>query len=672
MWLLKAPKGIEKKKEICGKPLVNGYLLETKQYWYRLLIDVYKFEDVTSVELSEVQDKEPKTAIAIRWGGYGDAIMCLPIFKELKKKYPKIKITLAGLTDREILFKGHPFIDTILTCPAHNIGNVIEDYDIAIDFSGVIASNPDADVENAYDLHFKWARVEEGDEKVPDLFLFEEEEEVFKKKIGDKPYIVFNAEATHSLRSLPFNIAREAIIKLAEKYPKWNIIVTGQRDKEKIRDCGRFLCRKCKKENIVSIEGEIKDTPIQHKCTTCKIPIFLTSPTHKGGIRGQRVNWHTFPKNVIFLDTTIRELMCLIDRAKLLISVDSAPTHIAGALETPLLGIFSSFDGDLRLRYFEKTNWIQHPFRCAPCFQHHVECPQLRKEKKKFPPCMDSISPGVIVDEAIKMLEEEDINKPTPFEIQKEGIYCPICGEMEVERSFRKGEFLYWKCKCNTLFLWPRPTLERLREEYQNPEYNIVYNSMEGIGKLAQVLTTTFGQQFDFRGSIIEIGTGVGWFGAEARRLGWKYTGVEVNKYALSEARKKGLQGEVIRGSIEDGEVYQKVEEKGPFDILVLHNVIEHFISPKAAIQQLLTLIGPQSYISIITPELNYWNGLNTWGHMNTFFACEHTTLFSRESLVKLCKQFKLEEVSYNSLQESHDMWMVFKNGRNIRKTDSE
>lgn len=71
--------------------------------------------------------------------------------------------------------------------------------------------------------------------------------------------------------------------------------------------------------------------------------------------------------------TTIRQLMALLARCRLLITNDSGPMHMAAALGTPLVALFGPTDHLTTSPVTDRCTILRHPVACAPCLKRH--CP---------------------------------------------------------------------------------------------------------------------------------------------------------------------------------------------------------------------------------------------------------------------------------------------------------
>jgi heptosyltransferase I len=91
--------------------------------------------------------------------------------------------------------------------------------------------------------------------------------------------------------------------------------------------------------------------------------------------------------------TGIRDLACLYRRARLLVSTDSGPMHLAAAVKTPVVALFGPTDPGRTGPYGEGHTVIMKNLSCQPCF--------LKKCDTKV--CMREIS----VNDVFRAVEEK-------------------------------------------------------------------------------------------------------------------------------------------------------------------------------------------------------------------------------------------------------------------------
>jgi ADP-heptose:LPS heptosyltransferase len=107
--------------------------------------------------------------------------------------------------------------------------------------------------------------------------------------------------------------------------------------------------------------------------------------------------------------TNIREAIAIIRNANYFIGGDSGLMHIACALHTPALGIFSIITPDLRLRYYTGPYkaYKKEGLSCIGCGDSHMENCNFgsKKDPKFIPPCMD-IDPKELYDMVLTLKDE--------------------------------------------------------------------------------------------------------------------------------------------------------------------------------------------------------------------------------------------------------------------------
>ena len=94
--------------------------------------------------------------------------------------------------------------------------------------------------------------------------------------------------------------------------------------------------------------------------------------------------------------TTLRELVCLIQDCRILLTNDSGPMHIAAALKVPLVALFGSTDERATGPYGQPEAVIHKHPSCSPCFKR--ECPIDFR-------CMKEISVDEVVEKVRELLQ---------------------------------------------------------------------------------------------------------------------------------------------------------------------------------------------------------------------------------------------------------------------------
>ena len=83
---------------------------------------------------------------------------------------------------------------------------------------------------------------------------------------------------------------------------------------------------------------------------------------------------------------SIVELAALLERADVLVGADSGPAHLAAAVGTPVVALFSGTNGPRQWQpCSEQVTVVRHPVDCSPC--HRERCPRAGH------PCMRLLRP---------------------------------------------------------------------------------------------------------------------------------------------------------------------------------------------------------------------------------------------------------------------------------------
>jgi heptosyltransferase II len=93
--------------------------------------------------------------------------------------------------------------------------------------------------------------------------------------------------------------------------------------------------------------------------------------------------------------TTIRELMAVVKRCRLLITNDTGPMHIAAACGVPVVAVFGPTDSHTTAPYGQERSIVREAVDCAPCLLR--ECPIDHR-------CMTRISVDRVYDAAVQQL----------------------------------------------------------------------------------------------------------------------------------------------------------------------------------------------------------------------------------------------------------------------------
>ncbi|HEX6651500.1 MAG TPA: class I SAM-dependent methyltransferase [Thermoleophilaceae bacterium] len=124
-------------------------------------------------------------------------------------------------------------------------------------------------------------------------------------------------------------------------------------------------------------------------------------------------------------------------------------------------------------------------------------------------------------------------------------------------------------------------------------------------------------------GRVLDVGCGAGATGRRLRQDGAELlVGIEPNAAAAAAARE--VFDTVQEGTVEN--VLAEAAVEGPFDAILLYDVLEHLVDPAHVLRALRELAAPDARIHISVPNARHWSlvrdlalrgtfGYTEWGH---------------------------------------------------------
>ena len=369
-----------------------------------------QFEKAHSVlpPFYEGQDLNGKTLLVFAQAAIGDALCMTPALKEIKKRYPKMKLWV-GISGRaRPVLEGLPYIDKLLPHPAPIKEVVKADYMIkAVEMVG----KPQFDNMNMVQ-YFLWKfHLYFAEDETPDVYIdssvVEELKPVFeevKKLSGKNKVLLFHYLASSIHRTLPPKLLKEIEDLIWEEYTP-------------------VICSLPEEDITVEVALDVY------------------------GIRAA---------NLSYLMKDIRYLIAAVHLSDAVITADTATLHIAGGLKKPTVAITSHIEASLTSGTYPtviplRANYTGQTCK-APCGIHAINepCREAKFKHQFYSPCLESIPPKVVYF-ALKDAElacEKDYPKPKK---------CPVCG---YEGNFSLFEVInqhrIFECpSCNLQFTYP-------------------------------------------------------------------------------------------------------------------------------------------------------------------------------------------------------------------------
>ena len=300
-----------------------------------------------------------------RFGGIGDSLELTPVMAEVKRRHKGCKVHFAVRAEVAELFEHNKLIDKVLPVkrmPPSNLDCVHRDngwvslecikgnYTQVYDFKYSVELNSpwqqlaprdgpwrlsmNSNFSHWLELSFGWANIdwrgvlERGGEEafLPGYATTDEERKWAKERIPDKDGPVIGIQLRASSLARTWYRAEELPKTLRVLMPDARILFFDH-------------------DNLTWILSE--------KVGSKRIEV--------GGENG------------------LRRSAALVERMDLLISADSGFSHVAAALGTPTLTVYTTVPGWTREKYYPKSHAIQSKLSCSPCFTLEGWCPKQQQ-----------------------------------------------------------------------------------------------------------------------------------------------------------------------------------------------------------------------------------------------------------------------------------------------------
>ena len=199
---------------------------------------------------------------------------------------------------------------------------------------------------------------------------------------------------------------------------------------------------------------------------------------------------------------------------------------------------------------------------------------------------------------------------------------CPLCSSDKISILFdctdhfvTNETFPVVRCnECGFSFTQDRPEESEAGKYYESDSYISHSDTSKGlinklyrfarnmmVRKKAKLVNQVTGLE---KGSILDIGSGTGYFASEMKKAGWDAKGIEINE----KAREFSISSFGL-------EVFDPSQigkpSPGSFDCITLWHVLEHFDDPNAYMTEIRRLLKPGGTCIIAVPNSNSYDALH-------------------------------------------------------------
>lgn len=343
-------------------------------------------------------DFYPKKILVIQSHLIGDVIMATPMLKALKKAYPDSHISLLANKFATDLLEGAPFVDTIITMVFpwamydYNVKNLIdmfslitelrrEKYDLAIDAQ--------IDMRNIFLMYLVGAKRRLGYDITGG--------KAFLTDVPEFPEGLYNLlEGRLSLLNHLYidTSDKKTELPVEDKSRQWveSFLIQNNLHPQRLVGIhpGASLREKLwQPQRFTEIIDYLRSTGYQ--------PVVIEGPQDKEIVDSIM---HGCKTPATRLKTNLKNLVAFISRCRLIVCLDSAAIHIAGAVNVPVIAIYGPKWPELTKPVNDNIEILwSDDFDCRPCEYGH--CEHIGHS------CMDAISVDAVINKINEMLGNE-------------------------------------------------------------------------------------------------------------------------------------------------------------------------------------------------------------------------------------------------------------------------
>ena len=323
-------------------------------------------------------------------GGLGDLIVCTPALKRLKEKF-KCHITFLCQEKYKDVLLGLPYIDKVVTIER---GKFLGRYKCI--FSGELYKQDCVIFTDWHPILLVACHLF----KVPLVAGILRQGHKFSKFIN-KPIVNQVFEQIHYAalsNAMTYGMALDVVLDgnmddIDVSLPSDNDVIAVDNMLQELNVGERYI--------VLSPFAALKERnyPVeQAKQLVKKIEAKYKVPVIVIGVKEDTQEAMIISEKVLTGKTSIMQMIQLIKKATLLISVDSGPMHIAGAVRTPCVALFSK---DLPSRWAPRTKCvpIYLNYECSPCSD------EAAKSCKYNVRCMRDITFEIVMENVEKLLQ---------------------------------------------------------------------------------------------------------------------------------------------------------------------------------------------------------------------------------------------------------------------------
>lgn len=229
-----------------------------------------------------------------------------------------------------------------------------------------------------------------------------------------------------------------------------------------------------------------------------------------------------------------------------------------------------------------------------------------------------------------------------------------------------KGKFNFVKCKrCGLVFQSPRIPFEKAVKFYPSESYwGRDVTKTRKTKELNKEREWAYGFLYreifsrKNKGTILDIGSGLGLFLSKFKDKGWEVLGTDISS-DVAKFSQKVFGVKVLLGEVVDMELPKKY-----FDIVSMNSVLEHVYSPRKTLKKAADVLKEDGLLVLVLPNVE---GIGRYIFKREWIQLQpgrHLYLFSPETLKKLLKDTGFEVDRISHAYWNHNYYSLFQSFR--------
>ncbi|PIY69199.1 hypothetical protein COY90_01905 [Candidatus Roizmanbacteria bacterium CG_4_10_14_0_8_um_filter_39_9] len=225
---------------------------------------------------------------------------------------------------------------------------------------------------------------------------------------------------------------------------------------------------------------------------------------------------------------------------------------------------------------------------------------------------------------------------------------CPLCRCSSVIAN-QVDQYKYYRCvPCNLLFLYPQPSKTQIDKYYKSSfDYFAGKTNETPIRARAKKILLNLKSINPSGTSLLDVGSGYGYFANEALDIGLNVSAVEPSGSFYNVPIYKSIK-KLYKTSFE---IYAKSHQNIKYDFITFIHVIEHVSNPKKLMKDACKLLSPDGILYIETPNLDSHLYKAEQNNYTFLTPPDHLWIFSKKTIKTItpprCQIDKVSTYSY-------------------------